>query len=415
MAEVNFYLKKPYSEETKSTAPTLIYLYFSFDGYRMKYSSGQSINPKLWNTSKQRAIRSAETAGLNDLLDKLQEDVMKVYRLLKASGEEVNVEVLREKLDEAYTGNKKGKVTLFSFIENYLANSATRMTKGTLKVQRNSFRVLKNFKVWSQRRIDFDTIDMEFYDEYVEYLIHEKRYGVNTAGKHIKNLKRFLNEATEKGFNKKMDYKSSRFKGMQEETEAIYLNEAELEIIYRLKLDEFSKLDRVRDLFILGAYTGLRFSDFIQLNPNNISNGKIKIRMQKTGDSVTIPVHEKVAAILEKYDGNIPQAISNQKMNAYLKELGALAGFTDTIEISKMIGGMRVKSVLKKYEMISTHTCRRSFATNLFKAGCPTIIIMKITGHKSEAAFMRYIKITNEQSAELLQEFWGKKQILKAV
>ncbi|MFM2018899.1 MAG: hypothetical protein RL007_2555 [Bacteroidota bacterium] len=410
MAEVNFYLKAPYNEVTKSTKPSLIYLYFSFEGHRIKMSTGQSINPKLWNEEKQRAFKSKDTAGLNDVLDKLQEDVMRIYRTLKASGEPYTIESVKERLDEERSGAKKGKITLFTFIDQYLQSSVAKKTSGTLRTQRNSLQVLKAFKQWSQKRVDFDTITLDFYDEFLEYLIHERCYSINTAGKHIKNLKLFLNEATDKGLNKKLDYKNRRFKGMQEETDSIYLNELELDKIYNLPLSGSPKLDRVRDLFTVGCYTGLRFSDFIQLNTNNIRSGKIIIRMQKTGDSVTIPIHPRVSAILSKYEGKLPQAISNQKMNAYLKELGALADFTDKIEITRTKGGMRVKSVVKKYEMISSHTCRRSFATNLFKAGCPAILIMKITGHKTEAAFMRYIKISNEQSAELLEEFWNNNQ-----
>lgn len=95
-------------------------------------------------------------------------------------------------------------------------------------------------------------------------------------------------------------------------------------------------------------------------------------------------------------------------MNENLKSIGWEADFLDLVEVVNFKEGKRIVTFAKKYELISTHTARRSFATNLFKAGFPAISIMKITGHKTEKAFMRYIKITEEQNAELLGEFWNK-------
>ena len=102
----------------------------------------------------------------------------------------------------------------------------------------------------------------------------------------------------------------------------------------------------------------------------------------------------------------MPDAFSSQKMNEYLKNIGSLAEIKDNLETSITKAGERVKTCYKKYELITTHTARRSFATNLYLDGFPAISIMKITGHKTERAFLKYIKITPEQNAELLRKFW---------
>jgi integrase len=147
-------------------------------------------------------------------------------------------------------------------------------------------------------------------------------------------------------------------------------------------------------LFIIACDTGLRFSDLIELrNENIINNGSvIRIRTQKTGEVVIIPLKGKVKEILKKYEGIPPQAISNQKMNEYLKELGEMAELIEDVVISLTKGGTRQTETFKKFELITTHTARRSFATNAYLQNVPTISIMKITGHTTAKSFLKYIK-----------------------
>ena len=178
--------------------------------------------------------------------------------------------------------------------------------------------------------------------------------------------------------------------------------------MYNEDLKENSKLERVRDTFIVGCFTGLRFSDFTKLQPQHFKKigdvEVLEIVTQKTNQKVTIPIHPKVQSILKKYDGIMPRPISNQKMNEYLKDLGELVKINDDIVISRTKGGQRTEEVFKKYDLISSHTARRSFATNSFKAGVPSISIMKITGHTTEKSFLQYIKISSEENAVLMAQ-----------
>lgn len=170
-----------------------------------------------------------------------------------------------------------------------------------------------------------------------------------------------------------------------------------------------------RDLFIVGCYTGLRFSDFSQLKKENIRNGMISLRTQKTGELVAIPVHPVIEDIITKYkrqySSGLPPTIDNYLMNRYLKIIGERAGFTEFHTIKKTRGGKKVEDTFKKFELMTTHTARRSFATNLFLQEFPAISIMKITGHRSEKNFMNYIKMTPHQNAEKLRKHWEKVDI----
>ena len=168
------------------------------------------------------------------------------------------------------------------------------------------------------------------------------------------------------------------------------------------------RLNRVRDLFLIGAFTGLRFSDFTSITKDNILSSTIHIEQHKTGGKVAIPLHRVVLEIWRKYGEKLPQPISNQKFNNYIKEVCKLAGIDEMEQKNITRGGMRVRQTYKKYELVTSHTARRSFATNLYLSGFPAISIMQITGHRTEKAFMAYIRVTPEQHAELLREHWIK-------
>ncbi|WP_367950315.1 tyrosine-type recombinase/integrase [uncultured Alistipes sp.] len=146
-----------------------------------------------------------------------------------------------------------------------------------------------------------------------------------------------------------------------------------------------------------------RFSDYSTINEGNIrtlENGQqvIDLKQQKTGNHVVIPVRPELQAILEKYDNRLPRTYE-QKVNHLIKEIAREAGITEKVEVSYIENGEKKSRLVEKCDLVKTHTARRSGATNMYLAGIPTIAIMKITGHKTEREFMKYIKITEEQTA----------------
>lgn len=216
-------------------------------------------------------------------------------------------------------------------------------------------------------------------------------------------MKTLLNEATDRGYNKSLEFRSRKFKRLNEPVESIYLNQEELNKMYTLDLREKPTLERVRDLFIIGCYTGLRYSDFTKIQPENIIKEKdstyINIMTQKTSIRVVIPVNPKLQEILNKYDGFIPKPLTNQKMNKYLKIIGLMAEIDKYIIITRIQADIKKKIKIAKYQLIKTHTARKSFATNAFLSGVPTLSIMKITGHLTEGQFLKYVRITQEENA----------------
>lgn len=335
----------------------------------------------------------------------------------------------------------KYKTNLFSFIQSFIDKSATKPNPKTgrpvsYKMRREyevTFDYVKMYANKIGKEFDFKDIDLNFYDGFIQYLQEThpikpkkskknipvkqdkkeegKKLAVNTIGKKIQTLKIFLNAAKEEGKNNFDGYKSKKFVAMTEEAETIYLNESELTKLYEHDFDKNPSLDRVRDLFLVGCWTGCRFSDISQITPQSIQDGMIHIKQYKTGKKVIIPLHPVVTAILNKYHGSLPEAISNQKFNKSLKLIAEAAKLSEMTHKAITKGGIRVSTAYKKHELVTTHTARRSFATNLYKSGFPTISIMAITGHTTEKSFLKYIKVTPNEHAKKLQLHWDNKHL----
>lgn len=403
MAKAKFVLKEP-----KSKTDTLVYMFYNYQYSRFKYSTSENINPKFWNPISQRAKETKqfpEYPEFNARLDKFENAINTVFRRLLNDGIQPNNTLLKKEFENELSDNrlKPKKKAFLSFVDDYITESKLNKREGTIKVYNTTYKYLKEYSS-KYKTIDFENITLEFYNHYTAFLSQEHSLSANTVGKHIKTIKSFMNEATERGINENLEFRKKKFKTIREEADTVYLCVKELEQFEKLKLTATPRLERVRDLFLIGCYTGLRFSDFTQIQPENINsdNTMLFIRTQKTSERVAIPLHKTVRNILKKYKNKLPKAYSNQVMNNYLKEVASLANIKELVETTITRAGKLEKSVSPKFKLISTHTARRSFATNLYLADIPAISIMKITGHKTERSFMQYIRITQEQNADKL-------------
>lgn len=429
MAKTTFILKEP-----RSLNDTLIFLVFRYGEKRVKISTNQKICPKYWSKAEHRARETKQFPQypeFNARLKNIENDAMEVFMKYQNEHDhqQPTVEVLRELLNQKLNPTTiDTEKDFFSFAEKFVKEAETRIndktgkvfSTSTIQVYNRCLELLREYSKKKKKRIDFDTIDLDFYHDFTAYLNKEYKFSTNSIGKQIKIVKTFLNDATERGVNTNLSFKSKRFRVTTEKSENIYLTEKELEEIFDKDLSDNKKLDRVRDLFLVGCWTGLRFSDFTNIKPENIKGDYIEIETKKTAEPVVIPIHSTVKKIMAKYNGqyenSLPPAISNAKMNEYLKDLGKLIDCLK-IPVSTGItkGGLYVATNKPKHDLITTHTARRSFASNLFVEGFPSATIMKITGHRTEKAFMSYIKITPTENAKILQLHWQNKQLLKAV
>jgi hypothetical protein len=441
---VSLYLKRPDASEE-----TAIYGLIFYSGQRVKYYLPEKIHPKYWNDGKkkdaknkadkkasikvrvEKKVRETYT-GHAEFNTRLKTTVATIERVFRAyvndnDHKEPTPAILKELLDKRF---KKGKhvnrpVTFFDYFNDFVSRSKkgervdARTKKATVhntnKGYKSTLTHLTNFQKKYNRRIDFETIDLEFYKDYVSHITKIVKLSHNTIGDHVKRIKAVLNEATEIGVNHNMAFRSKHFTKLREDTDSIYLTTTEISELEKLNLTENKQLEKARDLFLIGCHTGLRFSDWHKVSESRIENGFITIRQTKTGQDVVIPVHHNVKKILRKYAGQLPK-MSGNDVGESIKKVGEKLDCLNVV-ITKSFtkGGSRVNESYKKYELLTSHTGRRSFATNQYLAGVPTITIMAVTGHKTERAFMRYIKLSSNEHAVIMMKNWNNAITSKAI
>ena len=329
------------------------------------------------------------------------------------TSEWLDISIDKELHPEKYVAEIEETIsTLLPYVERFIRNIQNRkdketglpITKNTIK-QYNVFeKHLREFAKYDRKTdYDFSEIDQSFYDRYVMFF-HKKQFAQNTIGKNIKVLKTILNEATIQGYNTNPYYNS--FRVFREDTDTIYLNENELKQLKDTDFSMIPHLDHVRDWFLLLAWTGCRFSDLEKVAKTDIKDGFITFRQQKTNSKVIIPLHPVVLEILEKYNYDLPAEISNQKFNETIKEACNHSKINGIEAITKTVGGKLISEKFEKWQLISSHTGRRSFCTNMYKRGLPTLMIMSISGHTTEKSFLKYIKVKQEEHAEMMKKAW---------
>lgn len=368
------------------------------------------VKPEYWNKKQQRATidRANPTHHVkaNRLLDEMAEQVEAIYKdngngciSVKEIDQELSYRMgwIARPMDAA-DGNK----TLFGFVEQFISERKGLTSEANTKKFTTILNLLKLYaKERRGNRLDFQDIGSEFFSDLKKWMFaHPRNFSTNTAAKYVSVFRQFMREAQRRGLHSKTDYQN--FTVQRAKTTKVVLSFDELEALYNMNLTDNVKLERVRDLFLIGAYTGLRFSDFTRIRPEHIETVEgteiISITTQKTGQMVSIPLLPIPKAILEKYRYNAP-TISNQKMNDYLKELGQLAGLTGKMFVTGNKSGKRTNEIIEKWEKLTTHVARRSFATNFYKDGTPAIVLMQITGHTTEKQFMEYISIDGKLNA----------------
>jgi integrase len=377
---------------------------------RIEYYTGKTIKADDWDLKKEK---TKNNSYLNAQIEKGIVRIKEIYSEYDYNGK-VDFRTLREaikndvQLNEIF--NKEREIIAetdyippMEFIRTYIDKA--QVTAGTKKDYNNTYNHLEEFQVYSGKSLSWKSMGYEFYLDLVEFLKVEKDLKGSTIDKVIKNVKVFLNYAdlqdnlnVNQDFKKTVSGKSLFAKVNKEEAEHVYLNEKEIKQITDAKLDE--NLSGIRDLFLIGCWTGLRISDLKRLEKGNIKDGLLSITAQKTSKNVTIPITDELQAVLDKYPDRLPKIPTDQHYNRQLKDVCEQAGINEPIMAEEKKGKMRVTSLIPKWKLVTSHTARRSFATNLYRRGIPSTQLMMLTGHKSEASFMRYIKVSGEDNAK---------------
>jgi integrase len=389
MNKVSFALKDP-----SSTEPTPILLLYSCTDGRLKYYTGETIHPDNWHFKAQ----TTDVKGIRAILAKYSKEVYSFLDNCKVTDVQVTRRLLKAHLDSIHKpGKAKAAGELFADMHAAIDRMAAGdiLTPGKKKYSYQSIRTFR-FTVNLVQAFDpamkISTIDLSTYHRFINWC-QKRDYSNNYIGSQIKNWKT-IGKAV--GGNNIFD--SEQFKKITESTFDVALSEQELQKMYGLKLND--REDLIRDWFILDCYTGLRVSDLVLLDSRNYSKGFITIANEKTDEKVVIPAHRYVKEILKKHRG-FPRPVTDVEINRTIKKVAAKAKINERILFTITKGGKRKDEYLEKWQMVSCHTGRRSFITNLRKNGVPDSVVMKLTGIRSVGTLLRYDKMSVEEAAKV--------------
>ncbi len=434
MATINYRIN-----EKAVNDPTKIYIRFRGKNFDCEAPTEIEVYKKDWSKTKQKIKTTADSDDtrnkVNKTLKNLEEFIFEEFNTDYQEGTTIDKDWLKVQIysynNQSTNSDKDIKIFLTAFSDKFTEDSKNRTNKRTgekLKLRtiqdfQDTSNKLKAYEKFIRKKIKFLDVDLKFHKDFIDFLRTEQKLGENTIGAKIDNLKAFLRDAELSKIKTNPQYKSKDFYSPSSKPKDIYFDENEILEINNHQFEFDSYLDNARDWLIIGLWTGLRVSDLLGLTKRDIKNGYIDNTNFKTNIPVTIPIHPNVQEILQKRNGEFPRHISDQNFNDYIKKVAEETGFNEMVDGSKMIeikdengkpildeNGKKIhrkkQGKYKKHELVTSHICRRSFATNLY-GKIDTLTIMKITGHQTEKQFLAYIKITPKHHAEKLSKLWA--------
>ncbi len=407
MASINFLYRS-----TKDKSNLILRLLFRYNGKDYVFGSKTKLEVEktYWNKqhkkkSKDITITNKQTE-INIELNKIENHILGAFN--SAEPDKVNKEWISAQVDLYYNPTQKEKTIptdLINYIDFYIDYRKDEVKKTSLKKFNVIKHKLQKLEKFRKKQILILDINNDFKNEFVSYCKNEL-YSQNTIQRELAIIKTFCIHARFLGLETHYQLDSLRLD--KAKVEKIYLTFDELSRIEEINSDELTvSLDNAKDWLIISCYSGQRISDFMRFTENQIriEEGKhfLEFTQMKTSKLTTIPIHPKILEILKKRNGKFPYRISDQKYNDYVKEVCKLAGIDEIVKGSKMLetekGNRKQEGLYKKYELVTSHIGRRSFATN-FYGKIPTTYLINITNHSSEAMFLNYIGKSNKDLAK---------------
>ncbi len=414
-----FRLKNPEAKKE-----TVVFVDIVHATVRTKFYTPITLNPKYWDQQTER-LRLPSTEKDDLTLEELEKAINLKLSDIEGLIKKYPLHCLKNDLVESADGLKKyleavikpmnvkqSFVFLVDYIEkSYLPgcesgvitflkdNQYRRYSKGTVKSKKGVLFALKAFEA-ERFRIRFEKVDMDFYDSFLKWS-EGKGHKINQMGKVIKEIKTVMRYAYEQGIHHNTTWENRKFSVLREDITSVALSKNELDRLMALPLTGTEKY--YRDAFLVGCYTALRISDYKEITLDQIKERDgykiIELTTQKTKAPVKIPIASEIEPILSD-PSFYGRSLIEQKLNYKIKELCKRAGINEIIEVVRNNRGMQTITRHEKHELVSSHTARRTGATYLYNIHGRTLDVMQITGHKSERAFLKYIKISSEEVAE---------------
>lgn len=407
----------------------------SVSGVSIFIYTGRSIETCHWDSKKcfvKSYVGKSTTTLLIQRLKELEIDILALLDRYKNGKPKLSFNDFQAKLQGLVDRTDKKKLlpgklasapkdTLVGFIDQFVQDceSGVRLSPKRQKLKPSSISsykttqsLLVKFQNHTKTVIQLKDFSQSLIDKFSDFMILDEEFAMNTHAKSMMDLLQIIKYAVKHKKIPAAKMVELEFDTRREETDSIYLTEDE--ILQLLDINEFEEPEheQVRDVFVLGCFTGMRFSDYSNIDTSAIRNNRLEFVQKKTGAKATIPIHPVVNAILKKYDNTLPKVPPNNEFNRIIKIVGEKlpclhVPFTKQVTYKREL----TEFVAMKYLFLQTHSARRSFCSNEYLKGTDPMIIMSISGHKSHKSFMRYIKVSGEQFADKLEKIWAERGV----
>lgn len=389
-------------------------------------STGFTINPKYWSEAKGEPLQTTKNTDKLNLgieLSRLRQCLIESLNNDKGTGIEIDKEWLNLVIARFKNPLIDQKTQyLIDFIQEYQDEMKTRInptterpiSQGTIKNLNTTMMRLKKFEKYKKKKYLINEIDLTFHSDLVKYERNILTLAQNSISKDIKQIKTVCLDAFDKGFAINEQVRSRKFNAPTEKTLFVTITENEIEEIKKFKGADY--LQNARDWLIIGCWTGCRVNDLMKLTSDNIQMNQlgqrfIRYTQSKTNKQVDIPIHSDVEEIVKRL-GGFPRSISDQRFNDWIKDVCRKSGMIQDVYGTKQNKETHKKEVgiFQKWELIKSHSCRRSFATNHYNK-LSNKLIMAVTGHTTEKMLLAYIGETENNHLSDFLTLWNAPKI----
>jgi len=370
-----------------------IYFHYWINGNRSTYSTKIKVDRSEWDLAIQRPkARRGDIGKANKKITFELNEYQRFYEKLKSDYKEsLTKEIVKNKLNQHFQLSQIVKTLTYSdyfdiFIEQKKESQSVK--KDSLQKYIRIHDAVLNLENKEKTTYHLRSFDKAFFSRFIKHLRVDKEISDNTLKRKIGYFKSFFNWCIENGYQTNTAFKKVSIKGR--ETFHVSLKDKEVDTLVELELDK--DLDYYRDLFLIGVYSGQRYSDYSRLNRKFIDGNNIVIRAKKTGQFSYIPLNKKLKSLLDKYDWNF-NLIASQKFNIKIQKICKVAGFDEVIQVDKFYGNKKVSKDLPRWKLIGSHTARRTFITLSAQRNVPRSLVMQATGIKSYKTLENYTRL----------------------
>jgi site-specific recombinase XerD len=393
-----FYLKQPNKD---SETLVILKYYVSKENKYYTQTTNLKINPNNWSKENRlpRLKRGGDSYKNRRITESLLELNDKLHQAIDKHGNELTIGHLKEH----FSTKKINLIYVVDFWKAFIKEREEMQEVGVKMLIK--YRAMLNktldFQKHNKKKYKLTDLNDSFYAEFITFMRKTYNLNDNTLHRYMSIYKTMLSWCIKKGYKVLDDYNNIKIK--KYETNDVHLTEEELNLLEAAELTGAE--ERARDLFLIGAYTGQRFSDYSMFEKADVRDQVIVKKAKKTKITSFIPLHTKLKTLLDKYEWKLPK-ISSQKFNVKIQEVCRALNMNDPIKKVSYMGKNKREEIYPKWKLIGSHTARRTFITLMSERGMPDHQLMQVAGIKDVKTLLKYKKFNLNTLIKTSNKLW---------